>query len=189
MQRRVRAFKHLHSKCTERLICCRYPALISALTAERPGNSRQSIQSDPGQFAQQPHASPPFHRIFHVGRRLFLTSLRLQRNARKGCSWGNVASTQCSTILGIFSNAHAFGVLRGNYGYSVLVRVTTDSICTKYPGRQVDISFLYFQLQAVRSLLGCLALLLGHDPSVPVCSYCIIHLWIWVELGWPGTTD
>lgn len=71
----------------------------------------------------------------------------------------------------------------------VIVRVTTDSICTKYPGRQVDISFLYFQLQAVRSLLGCLALLLGHDPSVPVCSYCIIHLWIWVELGWPGTTD
>jgi hypothetical protein len=102
VQRHVWAFKYLHSKCTERLICCRYPALRSALTAWHPavnprsikraerlvrfhntpfkpaltaehaGNSRQSIQSDPGQFAQQPHASPSLHRIFYVGRQPFL---------------------------------------------------------------------------------------------------------------------
>jgi hypothetical protein len=49
----------------------------------------------------------------------------------------------------------------------VVVGLTTDSICTKDLGIQVEMGFLYFQLQAVRSLLRRLALLLGHDLAVP----------------------
>jgi hypothetical protein len=49
----------------------------------------------------------------------------------------------------------------------VIVKLATDSICTRDLGIQVEMSFLYFQLQAVRSLLRRLALLLGHDLAVP----------------------
>jgi hypothetical protein len=49
----------------------------------------------------------------------------------------------------------------------VIIKVAMDSICTIYLRIQVDISFLYFQLWAVRSLFRRLALLLGHDLAVP----------------------